>query len=66
MGLLDISGHDRVAIEFLNSFRQFLEFQFKPSVVLGASLGGLYALIALGLKMPWVTRQKDGSGPFFG
>jgi hypothetical protein len=52
--LLDIQGHDRVALEFFNSFRQFLEIQAKPSVVVVASLGGLYASMSFGLHLPGI------------
>jgi hypothetical protein len=58
---LDLTLHDVLTVQFLNQLRRVLADQARPTVVIGASLGGLYVSIAKGLadqKNPeWLELQ---------
>lgn len=47
----DLGLHDRASKSFLNSLAITFKYSPKPSVLIGSSLGGLYAALAKGLSL---------------
>ncbi len=57
---LDLDHHDRASLEFLTQLDSFLAKRGKPVVLIGASLGGLYASMAFGFSQTILGNRWPG------